>query len=567
MGRKEQVLKYLRELHGEASLSLDNGNWGLINLCAHQDWEDAVRLLRSKFGAQYKLSDHQGRSILHWAVENEWHLGEEYEHLSRHDVDLQDRDSKTALHVAAEIGNVEAARWLLQRGASFKLRDKRGRTAVHVAAWVFCRKIMNLFLDTGVREFGRDFAGRGLLHYLAMWADEDYLCQVVRRKRMLLDIHDRQRRTSLHYAALTSNYDAAAALLSLGCSVNRRDSNGWTALHYALRNASYDFASLLADYQADFSTPNGFGQSCFQLSIRSGNFEIPPLVRTHSLVDPAHIDRFNRTPFHDLCEVLARSRKRMIAKADVFSFTLGPVRDLSALADILDYRGYSPMHIAVFTGNPNLARALVDVNRRCHSYQDENGCTPLDWAEASCEYLVADVLKHYGAGCEAGHLGWAVMRSYWPDRLRARDSFLKHAGEPDKWALVRDDHAAISSLSNLADQRPRGQQSLEDVYDTELLQFEVSVIERDIDILRRSNYNSLSIEYNTDHLRREIKLRDERIAYVATLSESDKARAKQDREEEVTEWRRTRKDRMAEYMVDHVFEDRRNAASRSPNSR
>jgi len=45
-------------------------SWSLVTLCAHQDWEDVVKLLRLRFNVVARGPDQCQRTLLHWPVEN-----------------------------------------------------------------------------------------------------------------------------------------------------------------------------------------------------------------------------------------------------------------------------------------------------------------------------------------------------------------------------------------------------------------------------------------------------------------------------------------------------------------
>lgn len=65
------------------------------------------------------------------------------------DVDAQNEAGRTALMVAAEKGNLEAVKWLLERGAYPRAYDDDGWSALHNAAYVGNASLVRVLLDAG----------------------------------------------------------------------------------------------------------------------------------------------------------------------------------------------------------------------------------------------------------------------------------------------------------------------------------------------------------------------------------------------------------------------------------
>jgi len=102
----------------------------------------------------------------------------------------------TALHIAAQKDLLEAAKWLINKGADLEAKDREGQ------------------------NYGS---------------------------------------TPLHWAAVTDSVDVARLLISRGAKVNARDRYGQTPLHYAAYSNQLKVAQLLIDNWADKNIKDNYG--------------------------------------------------------------------------------------------------------------------------------------------------------------------------------------------------------------------------------------------------------------------------------------------------------------------
>ena len=437
-GELRNIIRQLPEkaLHGKSTVE-----WNLINVCAHQGWKDLVWELLTKQRLTPSRCDHWQRTILHWAVENEWdghgfgYLDDwelarlvekdliwDIEEFAHVDVNAQDKDGRTALHIAAETGYVDAAQWLLDRGANFLLCDKYGKNSAHVAAEVYCRRIINMVFDSNVREYGRDHQGRGFLHFLVAWADQEFVIEAIVKKRMLVDITDRARRTPLHYAVMHSNIGSTLALLSRGAAINKADNNYCTALHYAIRNGNLELIELLQAHGADFQRTNLFDQTCWQIGMLSAR---PKVVECFlrlklSARDVSRADNFGRTPFYYLCQTMCSiAHLEGAAHAELWEAaraSLSELQRIKATVNASGHDGTTPLHVAVRNDSVDLATLLLQKFHAEPSLADCFGCSPLDWATAMQSQQMINVLTLYGGRHTTNPKGMKLLQGYFPSR-------------------------------------------------------------------------------------------------------------------------------------------------------
>ncbi|KAH0543156.1 hypothetical protein FGG08_002501 [Glutinoglossum americanum] len=362
----------------------DLGRYNLLNLCAQQDWEELTNSLTARFGLVSLEQDDKGRTLLHWAVEWGWKYGHaNHSREQRARINVQDKDGKTALHIAAECRNFKAARSLLGQGACYTLKDKFGKNPVHEAAESGSRAILELFLSGLDREFGKDNEGRGLLHFVAMWECEAVVQKYIASRHPIIDLRDKTRRTPLHYAAIFGNIDAATVLLRHGASVGPRDFLGCTALHHAFQQGHLDMIKLLLKHGANIRERDGFSRTCLQISISSGRLPIVDFVFEKG-ANVRNRDKWGKTALH---------RAAVSANPRIIHELLEYGADINSR----DSSGYTPLHVAVMADNRVAVQALLTYKIINPSLEDNLGCTSLDWALARREMGIASDLRASGA--------------------------------------------------------------------------------------------------------------------------------------------------------------------------
>jgi len=125
---------------------------------------------------------------------------------------------------------------MLELGADLGRDDWRGSTALHYAAEKGNLEILNLLLDKGVSTESKDMDG---LTPLYMASRMGHLPGQLGAVKKLLeygaqpDAKDNDGWTALHSAAEMNRGEAALALIEAGASCNAKNKDGDTPLHFA----------------------------------------------------------------------------------------------------------------------------------------------------------------------------------------------------------------------------------------------------------------------------------------------------------------------------------------------
>lgn len=153
--------------------------------------------------------------------------------------DAADENGMTALHFAAQNGNTDVVRYLLENGADIKAQDiKLERAAIHFAAENGSLECVKFLAEHGADLLDRDIYGT----------------------------------TALHYAAKKNHLDVIKYLVSKKVNYTAKDARGWTAMHYAACGGSIDVIRYLLAKGLNINEPNGTGRT--PLFFARGNLEL-----------------------------------------------------------------------------------------------------------------------------------------------------------------------------------------------------------------------------------------------------------------------------------------------------
>lgn len=187
------------------------------------------------------------------------------------DVDVRDEFGRTPLHMATTQGNLELAKWLIEKGANVNAEAStlQRYTPLRYAAFgdsLLVKEDVNIQLIKLLLLKGADPNAKyarnkkALLHDISNSANyRDYYKQSVEVAKVLLEfgadvnVTDNNSETPLHRAKLAEDNRIISLLVDNGADVNAQDRYGRTALIgiAAAANTSPDNSKLLIDLGAD----------------------------------------------------------------------------------------------------------------------------------------------------------------------------------------------------------------------------------------------------------------------------------------------------------------------------
>ncbi len=173
----------------------------------------------------------------------------------------QDVLGSTPIHYAARYAMLSTIQAMRLTEADLALEDQRGRTALQVAVEYVRIPMVQFLIDSGSDLNHPDQRGRTALHQAALHQGNRELLPLVLNAGPDITRQDREGRTALHLAAMTGNTEAVKLLMKEGIALDAKDKNGNTPLHLAAIMGESEIVSLLVTKGADPKAINADGNN------------------------------------------------------------------------------------------------------------------------------------------------------------------------------------------------------------------------------------------------------------------------------------------------------------------
>ncbi|XP_027622312.1 E3 ubiquitin-protein ligase MIB2 isoform X4 [Tupaia chinensis] len=345
LGRVGKVVKVFGD--GNLRVAVGGQRWTFSPSClvAYRPEEDAnldvaerarenkssLSVALDKLRAQKSDPEHPGRLVVEVALGT---MARALDLLRRHPEQVDTKNQgRTALQVAAYLGQVELVRLLLQARAAVDLPDDEGNTALHYAALGNQPEAARMLLSAG--------------------------CGV--------DALNSTRSTALHVAVQRGFLEVVKILCEHGCDVNLPDAHADTPLHSAISagaGASGIVEILTEVPGVDVTATNSQGFTLLHhASLKGHALAVRKiLARARQLVDAKKEDGF--TALH----LAALNNHREVAQI--------LIREGSCDVNVRNRKLQSPLHLAVHQAHVGLVPLLVDAGCSVNT-EDEEGDTAL----------------------------------------------------------------------------------------------------------------------------------------------------------------------------------------------
>ncbi|CAB0035966.1 unnamed protein product [Trichogramma brassicae] len=373
-GCEVAVQKFLELGQNPDGPYIENGD-SLLHVVVKQGHAKVAESLLMK-GADPNKTNHQTQTPLHIACATKQHsyvlsktlLNICYEMQKALDVDAQDMNRNTPLHLALLNDDRKTAQLLLRRLANPNVANGRGTTALHL--------ICNASVDDD-----------GLLKTLLAVND-------VLSRNVLINVPDAHGRTPLHFALFRNNKKLVKLLLENGADPTIIDKDGWTTLHILCekKNDGDGLAKTLFELidgqrqLAQINVPNKSGSSPLHVAVHSCNRRMCEFLLKNG-ANPNQINGHGLTPLHIIsqkCFNCDLTVERFFKMCDKYQPTHMEIDSEKVEVDMPDQKANTPLHFAMLYNNREATETLLrrGANPRARNWR---GSTPLHLISSKSE--------------------------------------------------------------------------------------------------------------------------------------------------------------------------------------
>ncbi|MDR1096381.1 MAG: ankyrin repeat domain-containing protein [Spirochaetaceae bacterium] len=195
---------------------------------------------------------------------------------SRAEVNAQNKEGDSVLHLAVRNNQADIGTLLLDSGADIFLANARAETPLFLTFYASAgsqhaaREIRMFMLNPAVMS-ARDGLGNTVLHHATMWKIDSVIPAIVERGANTEAVNT-SGETPLFIAVKANAASTVRALLGAGASLTGRDSLGNTALHTAVRSDAPQATEALLDANSSIDAYNLYGQTPLHDAVRLGSY-------------------------------------------------------------------------------------------------------------------------------------------------------------------------------------------------------------------------------------------------------------------------------------------------------
>ncbi|MEM9884802.1 MAG: ankyrin repeat domain-containing protein [Bacteroidota bacterium] len=239
-----------------ADVNLHNEHWGrsALTMAASEGYPNIIELLLDA-GADLKMLE-DGYLPLHSAAE-EGQIEALKMLLNKGvEVHLQDHHGRTALMYAAEEGNLEIVKILVEKGIDINETDEEERTALSYGVEEGNRSLVRYLLEKGADMMLKDQDGKRAIDYAIEEEYEEMVNILLEHK----DDYDEDERIETKFEMVNNdNLRLAKRFIQTEADANVSNEEGWTLLMEAADEANFDFVQFLVEKGADVNAQSNMG--------------------------------------------------------------------------------------------------------------------------------------------------------------------------------------------------------------------------------------------------------------------------------------------------------------------
>ena len=267
------------------------------------------------------------------------------------DLNLQNKEGNTPIHIACQVGNLNAIRILMSHGyCEVNTANNDGETPAVVALNHQQPDILRLIIREGHPKH--------LISLLETTGQKGWPNIVsILKEDMTVE-------TPSHFSSLVDvvRFLVKHNILQLNCT--RVDQNGNTALHCASSDGHLELVKFfVCEQEHNLNCENIGGDTPLHLACRQGNLDIVKFLTIEQNVNANHQNRMGDTPLHCICRT---------GRGDILQVMLPHCK-----LNIQNHYGDTPLHCACSGGHEDSVKTLLSSGIVDPTCRNSEGNTPL----------------------------------------------------------------------------------------------------------------------------------------------------------------------------------------------
>ncbi|KAF5621630.1 ankyrin 3 [Fusarium tjaetaba] len=263
-------------------------------------------------------------------------------------LDVQDRQKRTPLHLAALHGHSTVTKQLLKSGAKTNGQAVGGDTALHFAVLQGHQNIMKYLLERDPNLITVTDGQSQTPLFSAVFRGSSSAVKLLLDRRADLGALDKYGNSVLHHAVKTEKSSVIRLILDSGLDVNRQNAQGRTPLHLAIVGDHSSAVKALLERRSRTEIADNLGRRALHEAVLSGNKACTQLLLKHRVAVDAR-DNDGQTAL-----VYAIQGRR----GSLLKLLLEGGTDINAM----DKYGFTMIMIAVQASDEKLTRILLEKN-------------------------------------------------------------------------------------------------------------------------------------------------------------------------------------------------------------
>ncbi|CAF0705929.1 unnamed protein product [Brachionus calyciflorus] len=292
----------------------------------------------------------------------------------------RDINEENAIHFCSRCNNVENSKpiisYLVKNGVSLNSQNKNGETPLHIASRYGCIELVRILCEYGANLDIQDDQLETALH-VACWNGFPEIVKCLCHYGCDVNLKNKEGETGLIVACARGCIESVKTLTEHKADLNCRDNRRNTALHWAVKRHFNMIALLLINAECNMDLLDSNGESALHIACRQN---LLPVVQTMCSLG-CRVDIKNKnemTPLHTATERNDIDAVRCLCLAGL---------DLS----IKNRDGYTAEQLAINLKHSNIANLLNSLRR------DENRGMFIEQLDATNDVLRRIKVKVFGS--------------------------------------------------------------------------------------------------------------------------------------------------------------------------